>query len=190
MEQNKNPSGTNTVDSAAKKARQAATHIPGHVPITVTPSAVAETEIRQLIEEYADSIRSGKIDDIMSFYDQGLVAYDAAPPLRMTSIEDYKKNWEQLFTTAMEFPVTYEFSEERVIANQDIGVFHALVHTQGTFKNPPPGEGKNMECWGRLTCCLKKTSHRWRIIHEHFSMPVGDDGKAIMNLKPGFQASH
>lgn len=192
MEQKKPSNATTEIDAAAERARAATTNLATNAPVTAThtPTAVVEGEIRQLLEEFADSVRSGKIEDIMSFYDPSLVAFDVAPPLRFTSATEYKKNWETMFTSAMEFPVTYEFSEEKILASGDVGIFHCLIHTAGTFKNPPEGQDKNMDCWGRYTCALKKTNNRWRIVHEHFSVPLGEDGKGLMDLKPGFQASH
>ncbi|MES2801320.1 MAG: nuclear transport factor 2 family protein [Bdellovibrionota bacterium] len=190
MEQNK-PSPSK-VDAAAELARAGATNIAANAPITATgvTSAAAEGEIRQLLEEFADSVRSGKIEDIMSFYDSSLVAFDVAPPLRFTSANDYRKNWETMFTTAMKFPVTYEFSEERIMTSNDLGIMHCLIHTAGTMLTPMEDGKSEIDCWGRYTCCLKKTGNRWRIVHEHFSVPVGEDGKALMDLKPGAQATH
>lgn len=190
MEQSK--PGSTFVDSAAERARAAATNLTTHVPNTVTgpTNAAAEGEIRQLLEEFADAIRSGKIEDIMSFYDPSLIAFDVAPPLRFTSANEYKKNWEMMFTTKMKFPVSYEFAEEKLMVDNNLGVFHALIHTAGSVKDPRQGEPNEMDVWGRYTCVLKKTNNRWRIFHEHFSVPVAEDGKALMNLKPGYQVSH
>lgn len=191
MEQNKTSNVTTEIDAAAERARAAATNIATNAPVTATgASGAVEGEVRQLLEEFADSVRSGKIEDIMSFYDPSLVAFDVAPPLRFTSASEYQKNWETMFTTAMKFPVTYEWSEEKIIASGDIALFHCLVHTAGEFKKPQEGQDSSMDCWGRYTCCLKKTNNRWRIVHEHFSVPVGEDGQGLMNLKPGFQAPH
>jgi len=150
----------------------------------------AEGEIRQFLEEFADSVRSGKIEDIMSFYDTNLVAFDAAPPLRFTSATDYRKNWETMFTTAMKFPVSYEWSEEHLMASEELGVFNSLVHTAGTLLNPTEGQAAEMDCWGRYTCVLKKTGNRWRIVHEHFSVPVNEEGQGMFDLKPPGQTAH
>lgn len=192
MEQNKPTNGSTTVETAAERARAAVTNLATNAPVTVTAQAkeAAESEIRQLLEEFADSVRSGKIEDIMSFYDPGLIAFDVAPPLRFTNANEYRKNWETMFTTKMKFPLTYEFSEEKIHVDGDLGVFHCLIHTAGSLKEPQQGEPPEIDCWGRYSCILKKTNHRWRIIHEHFSVPVAEDGKALMNLKPGYQISH
>lgn len=192
MEQNKSSTGSTDVASVAERVRAATTNLATNVPVMKTgvTGTVAEGEVRQLLEEFADSIRSGKIEDIMSFYDPSLVAFDVAPPLRFTSANDYRKNWETLFTTAMQFPVTYEWSEEKLIASGDVAVFHSIVHTAGKLLHPMENGESQMDCWGRYTCCLKKSNNRWRIIHEHFSVPVAEDGKGLMNLKPGYQTSH
>lgn len=190
MEQSK--AGSTTVDSAAERARAAATDLAKNVPVTATgpTKEVSEGEIRQLLEEFADAIRSGKLEDIMSFYDPSLIAFDVAPPLRFTNANEYRKNWETMFTTKMQFPVNYEFSEEKLHVDGDLGVFHALIHIAGSIKEPQQGEPKDMDSWARYTCVLKKANNRWRIFHEHFSVPVAEDGKALMNLKPGYEASH
>lgn len=192
MEQNKPTSGSNTVNSAAERARTAATHLTTHTPVNITgeQSEARVQEIRQLLEEFADSVRSGKLDDIMSFYDPNLVAFDIAPPLRFTNAQDYKKNWETMFTTKMQFPVNYEFSEEKINVSGDLGIFHGLIHMKGSIKEPQQGEPNEVDCWGRYTCVLKKANHRWRISHEHFSVPIAEDGKALMSLKPDYQVSH
>lgn len=189
MEQAK--AGSTSIDAAAERARAAATDLSNKAPVTATglTKEVAEGEIRQFLEEFADAIRSGKIEDIMSFYDPSLIAYDVAPPLRFTNSTDYRKNWETVFTTKMQFPVNYEFNEEKIYVSSELGTFHCLIHTAGAFKEPQQGES-TMDCWGRYTCVLKKVNNRWRIFHEHFSVPVAEDGKALMNLKPGYQVSH
>lgn len=192
MEHNKPTSGLNSVNSAAERARAAATNLVINTPVTVTgvSTKTVDGEIRQFLEEFADSVRSGKLEDIMSFYDSSLVAFDVAPPLRFTNANEYKKNWEMMFTTKMRFPVSYEFSEETIHVDGDLGVFHSLIHLAGAIKDPQQGEPNDVDCWGRYTCVLKKTNHRWRIFHEHFSVPVAEDGKALMSLKPDYQVSH
>lgn len=190
MDQNK--PGTTAVDSAAERARTALSNLATNAPITATGlnHQTAQNEIRQTLEEFADAVRSGKIEEIMSFYDPSLIAFDVAPPLRFTNAMEYRKNWESMFTTKMKFPVNYEFSEEKLHANGELGVFHCLIHTAGSIKEPQQGEPNDIDCWGRYTCVLKKVNHRWRIFHEHFSVPVAEDGKALMNLKPDYQVSH
>lgn len=177
MEQNRTNAGSTTPETNRGAA----------APLT---RSAAETEVRQLLEEFADSVRSGKLEDIMSFYDPSLVAFDVAPPLRFTSSQDYRKNWETMFTTAMKFPVSYEWSEEHLMVSGDLGVFNCIIHTAGTLLNPPAGQDAMMDCWGRYTCVMKKNGNRWRIVHEHFSVPVNEDGKAEMNLKPAGYVAH
>lgn len=188
MEQNKSIPGTTAVENAAERAHKATTALTGQGPIAV--GTQSETEVRQVMEQLADAVRSGQIEAIMSFYDPSLVAFDIAPPLRFISATEYRKNWESMFTTMFNFPVNYEFSEEKIMVSGDLAVFHALIHTKGTFKHPEPGQENEMEGWIRYSCCLKKANHQWKIHHEHCSVPVAEDGRALMNLKPNHQVSH
>ena len=50
----------------------------------------------------------------------------------------------------------------------------------GTFKKSQ----KSTESWLRISCGLKKFGDDWKIVHEHVSVPVGNDMQALMNLPP------
>ena len=46
--------------------------------------------------------------------------------------------------------------------------------------------GEDQDLWYRSTVCLRKTEGRWRIVHDHTSVPFYIDGsyRAAVDLKP------
>jgi ketosteroid isomerase-like protein len=139
------------------------------------------TEIQQFLQEFAATIRSGDIDKIMEFYADDIIAYDMMPPLDFRGVETYRKNWEECFTSYFQFPVIFEYRDQKIFANGPYAFCHSLSHMSGKGKK----DGKEMEAWMRTTIGLKKFGKSWKIIHEHNSVPLEmETGVGMMNLKP------
>ncbi|HJU29301.1 MAG TPA: nuclear transport factor 2 family protein, partial [Candidatus Binataceae bacterium] len=59
------------------------------------------------------------------------------------------------------------------------GFAHYIEHFTGTAK-----DGKKADITWRVTDGLEKTDGKWKIVHEHISLPVDlDSGRAYMNAK-------
>lgn len=148
-------------------------------------STGSEAEIRSVMDQFSSAVRAKDINKIMSFYADDIVAFDVMPPLQVTSVADYRKNWE-MFSTGTQGPVTYEFSDQHVHTSGDLGLFFCISHM-----NFNTDKGQQMECWMRYTCGLKKIGAEWKIIHENNSIPVDmETDKAIWNLAPDKNLSH
>jgi ketosteroid isomerase-like protein len=144
----------------------------------------SEIEIQQFLQDFAATIRSGDIDKIMSFYADDIVAYDMIPPLDFRGVETYRKSWEECFTSYFQFPVIYDYRDQKIFSSGDYAFCHSLVHMTGKAKK----DGKEVECWTRNTVGLKKFGKNWKIIHEHNSVPLeAETGIGLMNLKPAGQ---
>jgi uncharacterized protein (TIGR02246 family) len=139
-----------------------------------------EAEIRSLVEEYTKAVREGDLEKIMSFYAPDMVAYDMPPPLEVTTRSEYREIWNKYFISAFQFPVVYDNHGLEVYVSGDIAFAYEIIHFSGTFKKT----GEREESWLRHTSGFKKIGGVWKIVHDHNSTPVGDDGKAMMNLKP------
>ena len=140
----------------------------------------AESQIRDIMKRYARAVSQGDLDDIFSFYAEDVVAFDCPPPLKISGKEEYEKIWDQYFISEFIFPVTYDLQDEKVFVTDSLAFFHGLIHMQGTFKR----SNQPTESWLRVTCGFKKTGDEWKIVHEHVSVPVGQDMVALMNLAP------
>ena len=70
-----------------------------------------------------------------------------------------------------------EITELQVVNDDKIGYAHSIQRFTGTDKN-----GKRVVMAFRVTDCLEKENGKWKIVHEHNSMPIDyASGKAFLN---------
>lgn len=137
-------------------------------------------EVYQTLESFAEAIRKGDINHIMSFYADDVIAYDMMPPLEFTGKDKYQKSWQECFTSYFKFPVQFDYEKQKFAIEGDVAFTHALVHMSGEPKN----EEKKVDMWMRNTTCLKKFGDKWLITHEHNSIPLDNDMKGVTDLRP------
>ncbi len=137
-------------------------------------------DVSTFLEGFAEAIRNGNIEKIMSYYSKDIVAFDMMPPLSFQSIHKYKENWEKCFTEFFSFPVNYSYEDLKIDVSGDLAVARAFIHMNGDSIH-----GENMDAWLRTTLELKKIDGRWLIFHEHNSVPLDEvTMKGMMNLSP------
>ncbi len=145
-----------------------------------------EFEVKQFMKNYAQAVRDGNLEEILSFYSDDIEAFECPPPLAFHGIGEYSQNWKSHFTSEFNFPVTYDFVGEKIFANGRLATFTSLLHVRGTSKK----NGEDIESWLRLTCVLEKSQGYWQIVHDHMSVPVSEEGRALMNLAPDQTQAH
>jgi len=141
--------------------------------------ASEEKEIRTLIDQWSETIKTCDVTKIMAFYADPLTAFDALGALRFNSIAAYRDHW----NFCMQYcrpPMTFDLAELVVTAEGKTGFAHFLVHS-GAEDN----EGNRHAMWMRGTGCYRKIDGQWKIVHEHFSTPFDpESGKAIFDAQP------
>jgi uncharacterized protein (TIGR02246 family) len=139
-----------------------------------------ETQIRQLIDDWAKALRAKDINGVMSHYAPDILLFDLAPPLQYKGADAYRKNWEEWFAT-WQGPIGYEISDLSITAGGGVAFSHSLNRIHGKRTN-----GEETDVWVRLTACRRKINGKWLITHEHVSVPFYMDGsyKAAVDLKP------
>lgn len=145
-----------------------------------------EFEVRQFMKNYAEAVRGGNMEEILSYYSDDIEAFECPPPLAFHGISEYSQNWKSHFASEFNFPVTYEFVGEKILASPELATFSSLLHIRGTSKK----NGEEIESWLRLTCVLEKSKGYWQIAHDHMSVPVSEEGRALMNLGPDDAHTH
>jgi ketosteroid isomerase-like protein len=77
-------------------------------------------------------------------------------------------------------PIQIDVRDVNLIVGGDMAFASALNRMRGRQS----GEGQDL--WYRTTMCLRKTDRRWRIVHDHSSVPFYMDGsyRAAVDLKP------
>lgn len=136
-------------------------------------------DVGKVLESFAEAVRNGVIDKIMSFYADDIVAYDMMPPLEFTTKASFKKAWQEYFTEQFMFPINYSFEKTRIDVAEDLAIVHTLIHLSGDTVH-----SAYMDNFLRCSMCLRQINGKWLITHQHNSVPLGDDMQGLLNLTP------
>lgn len=125
-----------------------------------------EAEIRALIERWAKAVREEDRAAIRADHDPDILMFDVPLPFLSQGLDAYMATWE-LFFSSVEKPVAFAFHDVRVTCGQDVAFATALgkcVNIDAKRQREP------LEF--RLTMGLRKIDGRWRVMHEHHSLPA------------------
>jgi uncharacterized protein (TIGR02246 family) len=125
-----------------------------------------EADIRNLIERWAKAVRNEDREGIRADHDSEFLMFDVPPPLLSKGLDAYMATWEMFFSMA-EKPVAFDFSDVKITAGTDVAFATAIGHCVDVDPN-----GKREELQFRLTMGFRKSGGRWRVLHEHHSLPA------------------
>jgi uncharacterized protein (TIGR02246 family) len=125
-----------------------------------------EAEIRGLIERWSKAVREENRAAIRADHDTGVLMFDVPPPFLSRGLDAYMATWETFFSS-VEKPVAFDFQDVEVTCGEDVA-FATAVGRCVTFDKD--GEREPLEF--RLTMGLRKIDGRWRVMHEHHSLPA------------------
>jgi uncharacterized protein (TIGR02246 family) len=148
--------------------------------MTVKNKASDQTQIRQLIDTWVQAIRSKDVNRVMSHYAPDIVAFDLAPPLQYRGADAYRQNLEAWFPT-FRGPIGYEIRDLSIAGSDDVAFCHSFNRITGTRT-----DDEKTDVWVRATVCCRKSDGKWKIVHEHQSVPFYMDGtyRAAVDLTP------
>jgi uncharacterized protein (TIGR02246 family) len=127
-----------------------------------------EAELRGLIARWSKAVREEDLDGIQADHDPNILMFDVPPPFLSRGLDDYMATW-QLFFGCSAKPVVFDFEDVEVTAGQDVAFATAVGRCLYFERN---GERTNLKF--RLTMGFRKHEGRWRIVHEHHSVPATD----------------
>jgi ketosteroid isomerase-like protein len=125
-----------------------------------------EADIRTLIERWAKAVREENRADIRADHDHAILMFDVPPPFLSRGLDAYMATWETFFSSA-EKPVAFAFHDVQVTCGQDVSFATAVGRCVNIDMN-----GKREPLEFRLTMGLRKLDGRWRVMHEHHSLPA------------------
>jgi ketosteroid isomerase-like protein len=125
-------------------------------------------QIRALIDRWADAVRRVDLPAIRADHDANILMFDVPPPFLSRGIDAYMATW-QLFFANVEKPVVFSFEDIEITAGADV----AFATAKGRCVNIDRA-GKREPLEFRLTIGLKKIDAKWRVMHEHHSLPALD----------------
>jgi uncharacterized protein (TIGR02246 family) len=130
----------------------------------------AETQIKALIEAWADAVRRHDYSGILAHHDQDIVMFDVPPPLQSRGLDEYRKTWD-LFFRYHDPSQAFDIEQLEIAAGEDVAFAVAIMRCGSATVSGPPKEGGFPF---RLTIGLRKIDDDWRITHEHHSVPATD----------------
>lgn len=125
-----------------------------------------ETALRSLIETWAKAVRDQNLAGVCADHDQHLLMFDVPPPTRLRGLDAYRASWDRFFTWS-ERPVAFDIRDVEITAGDDVAFATALGRCAGVDQY-----GKREALEFRLTIGFRKIGGRWRITHEHHSLPA------------------
>lgn len=131
------------------------------------PEGQHERAVRSTLEDWASATREGRQDDVLKNHLPEATIYDVLAPFKYEGTAAYRASWDewQPETTGEGL---FDFEELQVIANDSVAFAYGVIRCGGTFP-----DGGSFEDHVRATFCLQKNGSRWRIAHQHISMPRG-----------------
>jgi ketosteroid isomerase-like protein len=140
-----------------------------------------EIQIRRLVEEKAAALRDRDPKAMVAGYAPGATVFSLAPPLRQPGDARDPGRTEQWLST-FHGPMDSEFRDVTVDVDGAVAFCTAMTRLTAT----PKGMTESFTLWYRSTLGLRRIDGRWRIVHEHESVPFEMDGsfQASLGLQP------
>ncbi|MFZ4807075.1 MAG: YybH family protein [Hyphomicrobiaceae bacterium] len=121
--------------------------------------------MRAMIAAWSKALEAKDAAGLVADYDPETVLYDVKPPHKITGPAAIRSMWENCLPHLPD-RFTSEHRDLTLTVGRDLAVMHALhaIHPVGT-DHPAAG------MWIRVSACYRKTAGRWRVMHEHVSVP-------------------
>jgi uncharacterized protein (TIGR02246 family) len=124
-----------------------------------------EAEIRDLITRWSQAVRDENLAGIRADHDADILMFDVPPPFLSRGLEAYMATWQTFFAWQAK-PVEFAFRDVEITAGTDVAFATAI----GRCADLSSGEKVQLDF--RLTIGFRKVDGRWRITHEHHSIPA------------------
>jgi uncharacterized protein (TIGR02246 family) len=122
-----------------------------------------EVEIRALIEQWAQSVRTHDIDGVLARHSPDILMFDVVGPIQLRGVEAYRNSWVEQFFPWHGDNGRFDLREIEVTAGDAVAFVTALLDCAGTEN------GKYVQYTLRLTIGLKRMETGWAVVHEHHS---------------------
>jgi ketosteroid isomerase-like protein len=142
-------------------------------------SELGESQIRNWIDRRAAFVRARDAEAAAAMFAGPFVQFDVVGELASRGTRpaaERLKQWLSSFTG----PIEFDPAEISITASGDVGFAHCLNHVRAERIG-----GGEIDMWWRSTMCFQRIDGRWKIVHEHDSVPFDPaTGNARLDLKP------
>ena len=139
----------------------------------------AEQELRDLVDERVRAVRGRDSATLAARPAEDVITFDVLPPLNSRGSQATVEHLQAWFD-GYDGPIDYSAHDVQASAQGDLGFCSFLYHVGGTLKT-----GDQVNMWVRATLCCRRIDGRWRIVHDHESVPFDPaTGQALISLEP------
>jgi len=125
-----------------------------------------ESELLRIIQRWAKAVRDEDFEAIRADHDPAILMFDVPPPFLSHGLEAYMETW-KLFYAFAPRPVKFDFDDIQIHADDEVAFATAAGHCRSL-----ESDGQILPLDFRLTMGFRKIGGRWRIVHEHHSLPA------------------
>ena len=124
-----------------------------------------KAEIKEVIDDFMGALSRKDVKRMLSHYAPDVVVFDVKLPFQTKGAVAWKHTWEACIGY---FPDSFhiEIHDLYIHVSGDMALSHYLFRLKGKEK-----EHDAMQTWMRATTGFKKQQGKWKIIHEHGSLP-------------------
>lgn len=139
----------------------------------------AEQELRDLVDDRVRAVREKDVATLAAYPADDVITFDVLPPLNSRGSAATVEHLTAWFD-GYDGPIDYSVQDVQVSAEADLGFCSFVYHVGGTLEG-----GGVVDMWVRATLCCRRIDGRWRIVHDHESVPFDPEtGQALLSLEP------
>jgi ketosteroid isomerase-like protein len=148
-------------------------------PMPATKTTINDkAEIKKMIDDFMAALCNKDVKRMMSGYASDVVIYDVKPPFFTKGAVAWKHTWEACIDY---FPASFqvEIRDLYIHVGGDVAISHYFFRLKGKEKDHDA-----MQTWMRTTTGYKRQQGKWKVVHEHGSLPFNPHtGKAMFTLE-------
>ena len=141
-------------------------------------SAEDEAALRGILTDQADALRRKDVEALIRDCAPNVLVSDLAPPLTHRGID---RAGLTAWLDTWDGPIDLDQRELTFTLGEPVAFATSLNRISGRKRT-----GEQVDLWFRATVCFEKSKGRWRVVHEHTSVPFYMDGslRAAVDLTP------
>lgn len=144
----------------------------------MTDANSEERQVGDMLAAYHEAVRAADLERIGSYYEDDIVAYDAIAALEFRGREAFMSHWRMCLEMCEGF--VFKPADVEIRAGGDLAYGHYLVECGGAGP-----DGETHTSWMRASFAARRAGGRWRIAHEHYSLPFDPvTQKILTDLSP------
>src|SRR5688500_2424351 len=138
-----------------------------------------EAAIRAIIEEIRKAVREKNVEGMIAQCASYVSTYDMLPPLKHKGADAIRALWKQSLAPFV-VPLDYDVHHLELYIGDKVAFSKSLNRFGGKLES-----GEYSASWICSTLGFEKIDGRWKIIHEHVSVPYDmETGQAKFDLEP------